>query len=165
MKIQEVNEALGELLKELARCDENFCEEEARLWLMAATLKVWAGNRLFSEEYAKLLPVFKEGEYTVAQVVTALDCAGEENRELELPAFFQNIVRRDLEAHTSESREIADAIGQFLAQAALINGDFTLAEASVLRGISDRLLSYCDHQGVAADRVREYHPEMITPLS
>lgn len=48
---------------------------------------------------------------------------------------------------------------------ALINGDFTMNEANALKDISDLLISYCDHQGVVAGKVREYHPEMVTPLN
>lgn len=165
MKIQEVKEALGSLLGDIAHCDAECCEDEARSWLMAAALRIWAGNRLFSEDYVRLLPVFKKQDYTAAQVITALDCAGDETREMDIPAFFQNIVRQDVAAHTSESRAIADSIGRFLILAALINGDFTMDEANALRDISDLLLGYCDRQGVAAGKEREYHPEMVTPLS
>lgn len=165
MKIQEVKEALSGLLSDIAHCDDKYCEDEIRSWLMAAALRIWAGNKLFSEDYIKVLPVFKEQNYTVAQVITALDCAGDESREMDIPAFFQNIVRKDIEAHTSESRTIADSVGRFLVLVALVNGDFTMDEANALRNISDLLLGYCDHQGVVAGKSREYHPEMVTPLS
>lgn len=165
MKNQEVKEALSGLLKEIAQYDDKYCEDEIRSWLLAATLRIWAGNRLVSEDYVKVLPVFKEQNFTIAQVVTALDCAGEETREIDIPLFFQNIVRKDLELHSSESRNIADSIGRFLVLVALINGDFTMEEANALKDISDLLLGYCDHQGVVAGKSREYHPEMVTPLS
>lgn len=165
MKNQEVKEALSGLLKDIAQHDDKYCEDEIRSWLLAATLRIWAGNRLVSEDYVKVLPVFKEQTFTIAQVVTALDCAGEETREIDIPLFFQNIVRKDIELHTSESRNIADSIGRFLVLVALINGDFTMEEANALKNISDLLLGYCDHQGVVAGKSREYHPEMVTPLS
>ena len=165
MKIQEVKEALSGLLSDIAQCDDKYCEDEIRSWLMAATLRIWAGNRLFSEDYVKVLPVFKEQDYTIAQVITALDCAGDESREMDIPAFFQNIVATDKQNNKSESRTIADSIGRFLVLVALINGDFTMEEANALRGISDLLNGYCDHQEVAAGKAREYHPEMVTPLN
>lgn len=165
MKIQEVKEALGGLLGDIVQLDDKYCEDEIREWLMAATLRIWAGNRLFSEDYAKLLPVFKEQNHTAAQVITALDCAGDEEREMNIPTFFRNIVAKDKQNNTSESRTIADSIGRFLVLAALINGDFTINEANALKYISDLLIGYCDHQGVAAGKVREYHPEMVTPLN
>lgn len=95
MKIQEVKETLIGLLGDIAQFDDKYCEDEIRAWLMAATLRIWAGNRLFSEDYVKVLPVFKEQNYTAAQVITALDCAGDEAREMDIPAFFQNIVVKD----------------------------------------------------------------------
>ena len=165
MKIQEVKEALNGLLSDIAQYDDKYCEDEIRAWLMAAALRIWAGNRLFSEDYIKVLPVFKEQNYTIAQVSTALDCAGDESREMTIPAFFQNIVAKDIENNTSESRTVADSIGRYLVLVALVNGDFTIDEANALRGISDLLLRYCDHQGVVAGKTREYHPEMVTPLN
>lgn len=87
---REVREALDGLLKDIARSAPNCRDTDVRAWLMAATLRIWAGNRLFSEEYARVLPVFKEGSYTAAQVLTALDCAGDESRELDVPAFFKD---------------------------------------------------------------------------
>lgn len=165
MKIQEVKEALSGLLSDIAQCDDKYCEDEIRSWLMAATLRIWAGNRLFSEDYVKVLPVFKEQDYTIAQVITALDCAGDESREMNIPAFFRNIVATDKQNNKSESRTIADSIGRFLVLVALVNGDFTMEEANALRGISDLLIGYCDHQEVAAGKTREYHPEMVTPLN
>lgn len=165
MKIQEVKEALSGLLSDIAQFDDKYCEDEIRAWLMAAALRIWAGNKLFSEDYIKVLPVFKEQSYTAAQVITALDCAGDESREMNIPDFFRNIVAKDKENNTAESRIIADSIGRFLALAALFNGDFTINEANALKDISDLLLDYCDHQGVAAGKVREYHPEMVTPLN
>ncbi|MBE6753244.1 MAG: AAA family ATPase [Ruminococcaceae bacterium] len=165
MKIKEIKAALNGLVDDIAQCDADYCEEEIRTWLMAATLKVWAGNKLFSEDYVQLLPVFKGQNYTVAQVIAALDCAGDDSREMNIPMFFRNIAAKDKENNTSKSRTIADSIGRFLVLAALINGDFTIDEANALMGISDLLLDYCDEQRVAAGKEREYHPEMVTPLN
>lgn len=165
MKQDEIREALHALLDDIAALMPERRDEEIRLWLMAAALRIWAGNRLFSEEYGKLLPVFSEREYTVAQVVTALDCVREPSRQMNLPAFFRDIVARDLENRTSASRTVADRIGRFLALAALVDGDFTLEEAHTLREISDLLLGYCDRCGVAEGKAREYHPEMLTRRS
>lgn len=165
MKKQEVIEALNGLLDDIALITEDRCDDEIRSWLMAATLRIWAGNKLFAEDYVDILSVFKDQAYTIAQVITALDCAGDESREMDIPVFFRNIVARDKENRTSESRTIADSVGRFLVLVALVNGDFTIEEANVLRGISDLLLGYCDHKDVAAGKTREYHPEMVTPLN
>ncbi len=165
MQNQEVKEALSSLLNDLAVHTEERQDDEICSWLMAATFRIWAANKLFSENYISVLSIFKEREYTAAQVMTALDCAGEEGRELDVPTFFRVIVEKDKVVHTSESRSAVDAIGRFLVLVALINDDFTLEEAGELRGICDLLLGYCDYQGVVAGKMWENHPEMITPLN
>lgn len=165
MKKQEIIEALNRLLEDIARITKDNCEDEVRSWLMAATLRIWAGNKLFAEDYMEILTVFKNQQYTPAQVITALDCAGEDSRELTVPVFFQKIVAVDIKDGTSESRTIMDSIGHFLVLPALFNGDFTMEEAGALRDISDLLLRYCDDHAVAAGKNREYHPEMVTPLN
>ncbi len=165
MRNHEVKEALCGLLDDLALHTEERHDDEIRSWLMAATFRIWSANKLFSQDYIPVLSVLREQEYTVAQVITALDCAGEDGRELDVPAFFRVIVDKDKNRHTCESRSVVDAIGRFLVLVALINGDFTLEEAGVLRGICELLLGYCDHHGVVAGKSWEKHPEMITPLN
>ena len=165
MKMQEIKTALSGLLREIAQYDSHDRADEVRLWLMAATLRIWAANKLFSEDYVKALPAFNEREYTAAQVITALDCAGDASREMDVPAFFRNIAEEDLKHNTANSRSIADAIGRFLVLTAFVNGDFTVEEANALREISDLLLDHCDRQGVAEGKEREHRPEMVTPLN
>lgn len=165
MKKHEITEALSDLLEEIAFLREDSFDEDVRSWLMVATLRIWAGNNLFSEEYPEILSVFTGKAYTTAQIITALDCAGDQSREMVIPVFFRDIVFNDKQNHSSESRTLADEVGRFLALVALVNGDFTIEEASALRGISDLLLGYCDHQGVVSGKTREHHPEMLTPLS
>lgn len=165
MEKQEVKEALQGLLDDIAQLTEENHDGEIRSWLMASTLRIWAGNKLCAQEYVGILPVFVNREFSIAQVITALDCAGDESRELEIPVFFRTIVSADVKKRTCKSRDIADSIGRFLVLLALINDDFTLEEANALKAISDLLLGYCDQQGVVPGKTREYHPEMVTPLS
>lgn len=165
MEKQEVIEILEGLSEDITMCAKENYDDEVRSWLMAATLRIWAGNKLFAEDYVRILPVFKNTAYSTAQVATALDCAGDESRKLGIPSFFQAIVEKDTQNGMSESRTIADSIGRFLAMLALINGDFTMEEAAALRDISDLLLCYCDHRNVPVGKAREYHPEMVTPLN
>lgn len=117
-------------------------------WLMAATLRIWGANRLFSQSYADLLSVFHQKTYTSAQISTALHCAAEKERSLTLPPFFRSIVSSDLATGKTHSRSLAEEIPVFLASMAAANGDFTLEEAAVLREISTLLSSYCDTQGI-----------------
>lgn len=164
MKKREVTVTLASLLSGVEKCIGETCEEEVRTWLTAATLQIWAGNKLVAQDYVHILPALKGQDYTVSQVVTALKCAGEAGRELEIPRFFRKIVERDLAAGTTNSRLMTDVIGRFLAMMALTNGDFTLAEAAVLRRITEQLLGWCDRSGVAPGKQMELHPEMLTPM-
>lgn len=164
MEIKELKNNLSSLLSEIKNCDEKYCENEICSWLMAAAIKIWAGNKLFSDDYVKILTIFREETYTIAQVITALDCAGDNTQKIDIPAFFQNIVYKDIENHTNKSRDIANSIARFLALVALFNGDFTIDEANALKDISNILLEFCDKQGVIAGKSIESHQEMITPL-
>ena len=165
MKIQEIKESLNGLLKDIDQITGDSYNDEIKLWLMSATLKIWASNKLFSEAYMSVLPIFREHNYTTAQVITALNCASDTSREMEVPDFFKIIVRKDKENHTCKSRSIADAVGRFLVLVALVNGDFTINEANELKRICDMLFVYCDTQGVVSGKTIEHHPEMITEMS
>ena len=165
MKAQKIAIALNDLLDDIAGITTERYDEEIRSWLMAATLRIWAGNRLFAEEYIGVLPVFKKQEYTMAQVVTALDCVGNESRAMDIPGFFKRVVSEDIESGTNKSRNIIESIGRFLVMPALINGDFTIEEARNLKEISELLYDYCDSNGVVSGKSWEYHPEIVTPLN
>ena len=102
MKKQEVFEALAALLEEISSHTTEPCEGEVRKWLMAAALKIWAGNELVSSAYTDALSMLADKTYTTVQVMTALKCAN--GRDLIVPDFFKSIVRADLTAVTSKSR-------------------------------------------------------------
>jgi len=161
-RFEDIRQAYASLQEEICARQEN---DELSRWLMSAALRIWSGNKLCAEDYIQVLPVFTGQNYTAAQVITALDCAGEESRRLQIPAFFKAAVEQDIAARTSRSRELADSICRFLAMLALVNGDFTLEEAVLMQEISDLLLDYCDEKHVRAGKQPEKHPEMITPMS
>lgn len=165
MKNKTIRQTRKELLEDIESKIGHGQTELIQDWLMAATLRIWAGNKLCAEEYVKILPVFYDQEYTTAQVLTALDCAGEESRNLKIPGFFETLVKLDVKNGTSFSRSMADEICRFLADMAMVNGDFTLEEAAVLRQISDILLQCCDALRVTPGVTPKYLPRMITPLS
>ena len=165
MENQELTLMLNTLIEDVARITEADFDDEIRTWLMGAALRIWDGNRFYADAYAKALPLLRDGEYTIAQVLTAMECAGDQNREMVVPQFFRMIVSKDKDDHTSKSREIADQIGHLLAGLAMVNGDFTIEEAKALGEISDLLLDYCNSQNIAVGKMQEYRPEMITALN
>ena len=116
MNIEKIRQSLSDLLAEIHRYVDADQDSEIKNWLMAATLRIWAGNKLCAEEYTKVLPVFHGQQYTIAQVLTALNCVGEDSREMGIPAFFQTIIQQDIRNLTSHSRDIADEICRFLAE-------------------------------------------------
>lgn len=165
MDTRKFSQALGDLIEIISKCTDKRYDDEIRTWIMSATLRIWAGNKLCAEEYAEALTVFSNQEFSTAQVVTALNCAGDEERELVIPEFFKSVVENDKKKNTAFSRDIADSIGRLLVVFALVNGDFTIEEAAALKDISDQLIAYCDHQKIKAGKEREYHPDLITPIN
>ena len=141
------------------------CQQELNCYLTASAMRIWAANQQYAETYSDALRIFCGKNYTAAQVMTALDCAGEAGRKLDIPTFFQQIVQNDRADHSCKSRDLIESIGRILADLALVNGDFTIEEAVTLKQITDQLSGYCDQCGVKAGLPLEYHPEMITERS
>lgn len=168
MNKQEILGSLNSLIEKISKvseCDDKSAQEyEIRSWLMAATIKIWAQNKLLAAEYQQILSAFLDEEYSNAQILTALECADDEECEVDVPDFFKNVVLYDQLHISCHSRELADDIGWFLAEMALYNGDFTMEEAKALRVISELLLGYCDSGNIREGKEREHHPDMITPL-
>ena len=92
MKIQELKQSYSALVNDINHYIGESHVDEIKTWLMSATFKIWAGNKLCSEDYVGALSVFEEKAYSIAQVTTALACAGEENRKLLIPDFFIEII-------------------------------------------------------------------------
>lgn len=88
MKKQRLSAELEKLLKSISTQETVSSDTEIKTWLMAATLQIWAGNKALSQDYIDALPAFLGESYTAAQVITALDCAGEPGRTLQIPTFF-----------------------------------------------------------------------------
>ena len=164
MQIQELTQAYNALLNDINQYIGESHVEEIKAWLMSATFRIWAGNKLCSEDYVGALSVFGDTGHTIAQVTTALECAGEENRKLLIPDFFSVIINKDHDNGRTFSRVIADSMCRFLSEMALVNGDFTMEEARELKAISDDLIKYCDDSNIPKGITPENHPEIITPL-
>lgn len=128
-------------------------------------MQIWAANGRYAETYAHALQALNDKTYSAAQIITALDCAGEPQRKLAIPAFFQRAVQGDIAAQTAASRDLIEQMGHVLASLALVNGDFTIEEAASLKQITDQLAQYCDYHGVKPGKPLGHHPEMITGIN
>lgn len=163
--IDEIRSQLDALRQYVGVLVTNAPTSEIDAYLMSSVLRIWAANRKYSEAYAQALSVFDNETYSAAQIVTALDCAGEPQRSLTIPLFFQQAVQKDQSERSSKSRNLVEHIGRLLAAFALINGDFTIEEATVIKQITDQLNSYCDYAKIMPGKPLGYKPEMITDIS
>ena len=163
--IDDIRKLLIELTNKTNTLAGERCDEEIKCFLMSAALRIWSSNKMYAEAYVQALSAFDGTKYSAAQIVTALDCTGEQKRSLAIPVFFQKIVQEDVKKGKIDSRDLIELIGRTLASFALVNGDFTIEEASALRAITSQLSDYCDNQKVDKGKPLGYHPEMITELS
>ena len=58
MNKQEIQEGLKALINDISKYTWDANEEEVRSWLLAATMRIWAGNKLCAADYINVLPVF-----------------------------------------------------------------------------------------------------------
>ena len=73
MQIQELKQSYSSLLNDINQYIGENHVDEIKSWLMSATFRIWAGNKLCSEDYVSALSAFNDAQYTIAQVTTALD--------------------------------------------------------------------------------------------
>ena len=163
--IDRIRFSLSGLLGKIGAISGEGYEEQVRSWLMSAALRIWSANQLYSESYLQAFSAVAGHSFTAAQVITALDCAGEENRRLEIPKFFQEAVLADCSSFDNRSRGLVLEIGQILADMALVNGDFTIEEARELSAIVNMLEKHCDEFRIAPGDAIQHRPEMLTELS
>lgn len=157
--------AIKSLIENISEYIGESCEDELKRWLMAATLRIWSANKLYAGEYAELIKIFTDKEINISQIITAMECAGCDSRQMKVPEYFKKIVERDNENGTYYSRKIADAISTFLMTTALVNSDFTMEEAERLGEIVDVLKNYCDDSKVARGIMIKYHKDKVTALN
>ena len=109
--------------------------EALMLYYLAATLKIWGSNYLYSPDYKTLLSCISGKDYTIEQVVTAMGCCGDEERLLAVPDFFDKLVKKDAENSSDLASSFIEKLNDILFASATINGDFTVEEANCLSQI------------------------------
>lgn len=131
-------------------------EDSLSTYYLAAILKIWGSNVLYSPDYADLLRVISGTNYTIEQVLTAMGCCGDPERKLLVPDFFQKIVDKDAKDNSAYAVEAIDRLNSLLVASAMINGDFTLEEATCLSSIITALIRHTAAAGVKAPDVPNY---------
>ena len=76
MDKQEIITGYKALADDIASIAKERFDDEIRIWLTAASLRIWAQNKLYSENYTEILSALNGQEYTAPQIITALECAG-----------------------------------------------------------------------------------------
>lgn len=131
-------------------------------WYIAAALKVWGSSLLYSPDYAAALSAISGTAYTIEQVLTAMSCCGDPERQLKVPEFFKKLVERDQKHDSEDAVDVLNQINILLADSAMINGDFTAEKADALSAVMDILIRYASAAGLRMPRTPDLQ-NRITP--
>ena len=142
-RYQELKENYDKVIDKISQCHAGINKEDIERFLLSMTLRIWACNTYYANEYGEAMRAIQEKPYTMEQIVTAMACCGEEIRELHTPIFL-----KEIEAPAIK-RNIINSIGDYLAAAALINGDFTTAEAACWTDLMELLTKRCLNESVS----------------
>ena len=153
-RFEELKAEYNGFLSFLAEVIPNYNQDEASLYCTAAMLKIWGSNLLYSPDYTKLLSTITAENYTVEQVVTAMGCCGDTERQLLVPEFFNQVL--DNNQHQKYASDVLEKLNSLLVGAAMINGDFTVEEASCLTAIIDSLVNAASKAGVRIENIPSY---------
>lgn len=153
-KCNEIKMEYGRLRQEIQNVlAGKLSDEELLRYFMAAALKIWSGNVLYAPAYSELLSAVSGQSYTIEQIMSALGCCGEPERKLRVPQFFQELVALDAESGSSHASNVLRMLNDLLVAAALINGDFTIEEASCLSSMTQDLAQYAAAHGAAVQEL------------
>lgn len=142
-RYQELKENFDKVINKVSEYHTGVNKWDIERFLLSMTLCIWSCNTHYANEYGEAMRAIQETPYTMEQIVTAMNCCGEEIRGLRTPAFLKEI------ESTSAKRDIINCIGDYLAAAALINGDFTTAEASCWTELMELLTKRCLNESVS----------------
>lgn len=137
---------------------DEHCREELLLYVVASGMRIWSQNELYSPDYATALQAITGKRYSIDQILTAMSCSGEENRQLSIPSFFKKLVEEYNTGRYFVQRWISD-FSSLLAAVAMINGDFTIGEAKAHKRITDSLIKYAQNNGVDTSSIQIASPQ------
>ena len=159
-KFEDLKTALEKLMREAFECgshmdgglddEEEFCNE-FRGFVAACVVKIWSANLLYSPDYAAALKAITGKEYTIEQIVTAMNCCAVSPRNIAVPRFFDLFIAFDRDNNDNVTTMLLGDLNELLVSAAMINGDFTVGEADELTSIMDNIASEARLIGVDAE--------------
>lgn len=141
-RYQELKENYDNVLNTVSEYRAGVDKREIERYLLSMTLRIWSCNTYYANEYGEAIRAIQEKPYTMEQIVTAMACCGEEIRGLRTPIFL-----KEIESAVAK-RDIINSIGDYLAAAALINGDFTTVEAACWTELMEMLTKRCLNESV-----------------
>jgi len=127
---------------------DNIEQETILNYFLAAILKIWGSNSLYSPDYAVLISSISGRNYTLEQVLTAMSCCGDCERKIAIPDFFVEIIKTDIDEKNVFVSDVINKINDILVAAAIVNGDFTLEEANCLSSIISDLINFAYVNGI-----------------
>ena len=136
-KYQELKSCYDKAVNTIKQYNSIADEKEVKKFFLAISLRIWASNEFYANEYGEVVKAITETEYSMEQILTAMACCGEEERDVIIPNFLKDI--EELE----QQKDVINCIGDFFAAVALINDDFTLQEAACWTNIMNRLINVC----------------------
>lgn len=141
-RYKELRESYNSVLNMVSAYRAGVDKREIERYLLSMTLRIWSCNTYYAKEYGEALWAIQDIPYTMEQIVTAMACCGEKIREFRTPIFL-----KEIESEAAK-RDIMNRIGDYLAAAALINGDFTTAEAACWTELMEMLTKRCLNKSV-----------------
>ena len=135
---------------------EDDLEDEPLFYYLSAILKIWGSNVLYSPDYRTLISTVSGTTYTIEQVVTAMSCCGDEERQIMIPDFYESLVELDRKNNSRLTSIFIQKLNSLLVASAMINGDFTVEEANCLSDIIAGLSQRAETAGVAVSKTPDY---------
>lgn len=141
-RYQELKESYDGVVNKIFKYNIRADKRDIERYLLSLTFRIWSCNTHYADEYGEAMRAIEEKSYTMEQLVTAMACCGEEIRRLRTPTFLEEI------ESVAFKREIINDIGDYLAAAALINKDFTTAEAACWTELMEMLAGRCLNESI-----------------
>lgn len=159
--INEIKKEYDNLLTRFQEGFETDVKEEIDRYCLAGFFIIWGRNdHLYSPSYKEAVKEFTGKTFTQEQIITAMFCCSDDNRELKIPDFLKAAVDKDLAEGTNYAFTIIDGLALVWVTAALVNGDYTIKEAGAVCDITDRLYNYCRSKGInqkPGNQFRQYN--------
>lgn len=138
-------------------------DEEFDKFCLGAVFRIWGKNdMLYSPSYREVLLNIFEKDYTEEAILKSMQMCSDPSRKIAVPEFFKEIVDIDKVRKTDNAKNTLGALYEFLALIALLNGDFTIEEASAVDEVINVLKEYALERGALISAQIPEYPKTVT---